>query len=228
MTAGCPCNTTSHERLCLMSSTKPRGSTQDRILAYIQSEIRERGYAPSVREIGEAVGLKSTSTVHGHLTRLEKKGLLHRDAMKPRAMGVTPAGNQPSVSESPVRSDIHDVPVVGNVAAGVPILAQEQIDEILPLPSAFAGEGEHFILKVRGDSMIEAGILNGDYIVVRKQPDAQNGEIVVAMIDDEATVKRFYKERTGFRLQPENSSILPILTDHVVILGKVVSLFRKI
>ena len=204
-----------------------RMNTQERILEYIQSEIESRGYAPSVREIGEAVGLRSTSTVHGHLMRLEKKGLLHRDAMKPRAMGI-PSSSKPSDLLSSQRSDIQDVPVIGHVAAGLPILAQEHIEDILPLPTSFAGEGDHFILRVRGESMIEAGILNGDYIVVRRQPDAQNGEIVVAMIDDEATVKRFYKERNGFRLQPENANMLPILTDHVEIIGKVISLFRKI
>lgn len=210
-----------------MAGSKPHGNTQDRILSYIQSEIDSRGYAPSVREIGEAVGLKSTSTVHGHLMRLEKRGLLRRDAMKPRAIGI-PSSSKALENTNDSRNDVQDIPVVGHVSAGLPILAQEQIEDVLPLPSSFAGEGDHFILRVHGESMIEAGILSGDYIVVRRQPDAQNGEIVVAMIDDEATVKRFYKEHSGFRLQPENSSMRPILTDHVDILGKVVSLFRKI
>ncbi|MBP3645206.1 MAG: transcriptional repressor LexA [Clostridia bacterium] len=204
-----------------------RGDTQNRILAYIQSEIEQRGYAPSVREIGEAVGLKSTSTVHGHLMRLEKKGLLHRDAMKPRAMGLGQT-YRPQQEDVAVRDDVHDIPVVGRVAAGLPILALEQVEDVIPLPSSLTGEGEHFILRVRGDSMIEAGILNNDYIVVRRQQEAENGEIVVAMIDDEATVKRFYRDHNGFRLQPENSDMLPIWTDHVEILGKVVSLFRRI
>lgn len=205
-----------------MASQKPRGDTQERILAYIQSEIKARGYAPSVREIGEAVGLKSTSTVHGHLTRLEKKGLLHRDAMKPRAMGL------PEVSAPDDPVDVLRVPVVGRVAAGIPILAEENIEETLPLPAELAGDGEHFVLRVRGDSMIEAGILTDDYIVVRRQPDARNGDIVVALVEDEATVKRFYKENGHFRLQPENSAMSPIIVNEVVILGKVVSLLRRL
>ena len=207
-----------------MAERKPRGDMQEKILAYIQSEIRERGYAPSVREIGEAVGLKSTSTVHGHLMRLEKKGLLHRDAMKPRAMGLTIDAELSEPADAP---DVRRIPVVGRVAAGIPILAEENVEEELPLPSGFAGEGEHFILRVRGDSMIQAGIFNDDYIVVRKQPNANNGEIVVALVEDEATVKRFYKENGHFRLQPENDAMKPIIVPSVVILGKVVSLLRK-
>ncbi|MDD7176268.1 MAG: transcriptional repressor LexA [Clostridiales bacterium] len=207
-----------------MSDRKPRGETQDRILAYIQSEIRERGYAPSVREIGEAVGLRSTSTVHGHLMRLEKKGLLRRDAMKPRAMGLSP---EYFSSEDEVVDDVRRLPVVGRVAAGQPILAEENIEEELPIPVGLTGSGEQFILRVRGDSMIEAGILDGDYIVVRRQADAQNGEIVVALVEDSATVKRFYKENGHFRLQPENSTMEPIIVDEVSIVGKVVSLLRK-
>ena len=206
-----------------MSIQKPRGNTQERILAYIQSEIQSRGYAPSVREIGEAVGLKSTSTVHGHLTRLEKKGLLHRDAMKPRAMGLSSAA-----AFEDINNDVCRLPVVGNVAAGEPILAEQSIEDILPLPQAFVGEGEHFILRVRGDSMIQAGIFCDDYIVVRRQPEASNGEIVVALVDDEATVKRFYKENGHFRLQPENDTMKPIIVPSVVILGKVISLIRKL
>lgn len=202
-----------------MSEKRPRGDTQERILSYIESEIRTRGYAPSVREIAEAVGLKSTSTVHGHLTRLEKKGLLHRDVMKPRAMAL------PAFEEA---SCVRSVPVVGNVAAGIPILAEQNIEESMPLPEDFVGEGDHFILRVRGDSMIQAGILNGDYIVVRKQPNANNGDIVVALVEDEATVKRFYKENGYFRLQPENDSMNPIIVSSVTILGKVVSLMRKL
>jgi len=208
----------------LMVSKKPRGSTQEKILSYIQSSIETQGYAPSVREIGEAVGLSSTSTVHGHLRRLEKKGLLHRDAMKPRAMGLSK-----ELSSAVSGNDqIRPLPVIGCVAAGQPILAEQNVEDTLSLPAAFVGEGCHFILRVRGDSMIQAGILNGDYIVVRQQPDANNGEIVVAMVDDEATVKRFYKENGHFRLQPENDSMQPIIVPTVVILGKVISLLRKI
>lgn len=207
-----------------MADKKPRGDTQERILAYIQEEIRVRGYAPSVREIGEAVGLKSTSTVHGHLMRLEKKGLLHRDAMKPRAMGIPHYNHQPISDNEDI--SICRLPVVGRVAAGLPILAEENVEELLSLPHEFVGEGEHFILRVRGDSMIQAGIFHDDYIVVRKQATANNGEIVVAMVEDEATVKRFFKENGHFRLQPENDLMSPIIVPSVVILGKVVSLFR--
>ena len=207
-----------------MANKKPRGEMQERILAYIESVIRTRGYAPSVREIAEAVGLRSTSTVHGHLTRLDKKGLLHRDAMKPRAMGLT--SDSPELDEA--LSDVRCVPVVGRVAAGCPILAEENTEAVLPLPSELVGDGEHFILRVRGESMINAGILNDDYIVVRKQPEARNGDIVVALVDDEATVKRFFKENGHFRLQPENDSMEPIIVPEVTVLGKVVSLMRRL
>lgn len=203
---------------------KPRGDMQARILAYIQEVIETRGYPPSVREIGEAVGLRSTSTVHGHLTRLEKKGLLHRDAMKPRAMGLSRSASYLDAIDD---SRVCQLPVVGRVAAGQPILAEESFDEQMVLPADLVGEGEHFILRVRGDSMIQAGIFNDDYIVVRKQPDANNGEIVVALVEDDATVKRFYKENGHFRLQPENDTMEPIIVPSVQILGKVVSLLRK-
>ena len=207
-----------------MANKKPRGEMQERILAYIESVIRTRGYAPSVREIAEAVGLRSTSTVHGHLTRLEKKGLLHRDAMKPRAMGLT--SDSPEMDEA--LSDVRCVPVVGRVAAGSPILAEENTEAVLPLPSELVGDGEHFILRVRGESMINAGILNDDYIVVRKQPEARNGDSGVALVDDEATVKRFVTENGHFRLQPENDSMEPIIVPEVTVLGKVVSLMRRL
>ena len=189
-----------------MTIQKPRGDMQSRILAYIEQEIKTRGYAPSVREIGEAVGLKSTSTVHGHLMRLEKKGLLHRDAMKPRAMGLSPAVS-PSENVS-----LRKIPVIGRVAAGTPILAEENVEENLFLPEELVGRGD---------------VMNDDYIVVHKQPDAHNGEIVVAMIDDEATVKRFYKENGHIRLQPENDAMEPIIVPNVTILGKVISLIRQ-
>lgn len=200
---------------------RPRGDNQQRILDFIKSEIQTKGYPPSVREIALAVGLKSTSTVHGHLQRLEKRGLLHRDAMKPRAMEVTGDPNF-------VRNTSTAIPVIGRVTAGIPILAEENLDEYVAIPDVMLGEGEHFILLVRGDSMIDAGILDGDYIVVRKTADALNGEIVVAMVDDSATVKRFFKEDGRFRLQPENQSMEPIYADEVTILGKVVSLYRLV
>lgn len=208
-----------------MGAKKPRGDTQEKILTYIQNEISSRGYAPSVREIGEAVGLKSTSTVHGHLQRLEKKGLLHRDAMKPRAMGLSASLDDAETENLALHTRL--LPVVGKVAAGIPILAEENIEEEIAYPAEMVGHGEHFVLKVHGDSMIQAGILNGDYIVVRSQPDASNGEIIVAMIEDEATVKRFYKEDGHFRLQPENDAMSPIIVDEVTIIGRVVSLLRK-
>jgi len=198
---------------------KPRGDNQQKILDFIKSEVQKKGYPPSVREIGDAVGLKSTSTVHGHLTRLEKKGLLHRDSMKPRAMEVLGGDLVPrSVS----------VPLVGHVTAGIPVLAEENIEENIALPESMVGEGKFFILHVKGESMIDAGILDGDFVVVRQQPDANNGDIVVAMVEDEATVKRFYKENGIFRLQPENPTMMPIIVPNVTILGKVVSLFRRL
>ncbi len=199
---------------------RPRGDTQEKILAFIKQEVREKGYPPSVREICEAVSLKSTSTVHGHLQRLEKKGLLHRDEMKPRAIEVLG-------EEEPETPPVVTVPLVGEVAAGVPIPAEQEYLDMLPLPESFVGSGEHFILNVRGSSMIDIGILDGDMVVVRRQETADNGEIVVAMIDGEATVKRFYRENGGFRLQPENAAMEPILTDHVIILGKVTALLRQ-
>ena len=205
-----------------MTDRKPRGDMQARILAYIEQEIRTRGYAPSVREIGEAVGLKSTSTVHGHLTRMEKKGLLRRDAMKPRAIGLSS-----TLSPFDENASLREIPVVGRVAAGTPILAEENIEETMTLPEEMVGSGELFILRVRGESMIQAGIMNDDYIVVHRQMNANNGEIVVAMIVDEATVKRFYKENGHIRLQPENDAMEPIIVPEVMILGKVVSLIRK-
>ena len=196
-----------------------RGDPQAKILAYIQKATLQKGYPPSVREICDATGLKSTSTVHGHLIRLEKKGLLYRDSMKPRAISV-PSDHQM------YRTEMINVPIVGRVSAGSPILATENIEDYIALPQSMLGEGEHYVLGVRGESMIEAGIMDGDYVVVRKQPTAYNGDIVVAMVEDDATVKRFYRENGHFRLQPENSTMEPIIVPEVTILGKVVSLYR--
>lgn len=200
---------------------KPRGDNQAKILAYIKQEIQEKGYPPSVREICDAVGLKSTSTVHGHLTRLEKKGLLHRDTMKPRAIEVLgdPAFN---------RSASLSIPLLGSVAAGQPITALETISEQMMLPVELLGQGDHFMLIVKGTSMINIGIYDGDYVVVRQQQTADNGEIIVAMVEDEATVKRFYAEDGHYRLQPENDAMDPIIVDNVAVLGKVVALLRKL
>jgi len=195
-------------------------NNQMRILNFIKDEIDRKGYPPSVREIGDAVGLSSTSTVHGHLVRLEKKGLLYRDSMKPRAMGITRNSN--------VQNNHIMIPVVGRVAAGSPFLAEENIEEYISIPENVLGSGKHFILQIRGDSMINIGILDKDYVIVHQQQDAYNGDIVVAMLDDNsATVKRYYKENGQFRLQPENSFMQPIYVNELTILGKVMMLFRK-
>lgn len=198
---------------------------QEAILAFIKEEVRAKGYPPSVREIGEAVGLASSSTVHGHLARLESKGLIRRDPTKPRAIEILD-NDEHSV---PKQGVVH-VPLIGKVTAGLPISAIEDIQEYFPLPDTYGtAEDELFMLEVMGESMIEAGILDGDYVIVKKTASAINGEIVVAMTeDDEATVKRFYKEKTHFRLQPENSSMDPILVNQVTILGKVVGLYRRV
>ena len=199
---------------------------QEDILAFIKEEVRKKGYPPSVREIGEAVGLASSSTVHGHLARLESKGLIRRDPTKPRAIEILEDEAIQNISPAAVLQ----VPLVGKVTAGQPITAIENIEEFFPLPTTFGTMDDHlFMLEIMGDSMIEAGILNGDYVVVKQQNSANNGDIVVAMTDeDEATVKRFFKEKNYFRLQPENSSLEPIIVDQVSILGKVVGVYRHI
>lgn len=210
-----------------MSQTTPQnkrrhGETQALILDFIREQIKENGFPPSVREICEAVGLKSTSTVHGHLKRLEKQGVLKRDSMKPRAMSFTGSKNEED------NALVRMIPLLGPVAAGNPILAEENPTEMLPIPNFMLQGGEHFALLVRGDSMIQAGILNGDYLVVKHQNHASNGDIVVAMINGDATVKRFYKEKGHFRLQPENDALQPILTKEVEVLGKVISVYRSL
>ncbi|MBE5793593.1 MAG: transcriptional repressor LexA [Clostridiales bacterium] len=196
-----------------------KNDTQAKILEYIETSSQINGYPPSVREICEATGLKSTSTVHGHLVRLEKKGLLNRTSMRPRAITVPD-------DHKKYKMDMVEVPIVGKVTAGAPITAIENIEDYISLPKSMIGEGDHYVLSVCGESMIEAGIMDGDYVVVRKQATAYNGEIVVAMIEDDATVKRFYKENGHFRLQPENCTMEPIIVPEVTILGKVVSLYR--
>lgn len=204
-----------------MSKLSPR---QQAILNYIKKEVEEKGYPPSVREIGEAVGLASSSTVHGHLSRLEKKGFIRRDPTKPRAIEILDRSTAERRADDTVM-----VPLVGKVTAGEPITAVENIDEYIPLPKKMVGNGKHFILSVQGDSMINAGILDKDYVIVRQQPTADNGDIVVAMTpEEEATVKRFYKEKDYVRLQPENDLMEPILLPRVTILGKVVGLIRHI
>lgn len=198
---------------------------QEDILSFIKEEVRKKGYPPSVREIGEAVGLASSSTVHGHLARLESKGLIRRDPTKPRAIEVLDPDGMDAM-----KPGVLHVPLVGKVTAGLPITAIENIEEYFPLPESFgSSEDQLFMLEIVGDSMMDAGILNGDYVVVKQQQTAHNGEIVVAMTEeDEATVKRFFKEKNYFRLQPENQSMEPIIVDNVSILGKVVGVYRMI
>jgi len=195
------------------------------ILNYMKMEINKKGYPPSVREICEAVSLRSTSTVHGHLSKLEDKGYIRRDPTKPRAIEIL---STDPFSDFSYNKEIVNVPVIGKVTAGQPILAIENIEDTFPLPIEFIDQGNCFILKVKGDSMIEAGILDNDYVVIRQQSSASNGDIVVALIDDEATVKRFFREVDHIRLQPENSLMEPIILNDVVILGKVTGVFRKL
>lgn len=199
---------------------------QQNILDYIKDEVRKKGYPPSVREIGEAVGLASSSTVHGHLARLESKGLIRRDPTKPRAIEILDIEEDNNIP----KNNVINVPVVGKVTAGTPITAIENVEEYFPLPESLAaGDDQVFMLEVMGDSMIEAGILDGDYVIVKQQKTASNGEIVVAMTeDDEATVKRFFKEKDYIRLQPENSALEPIILQNVSILGKVIGVYRHI
>jgi len=191
---------------------------QQKILDFIKSEIEDKGYPPSVREICAAVGLRSTSTVHAHLNHLEAQGLIRRDPTKPRALEVVD-GTQPRG---------RSVPLVGRVTAGQPILAIENIDEYLTLPQSVLGQGKMFSLRVEGESMIDAGIMDGDIVVLRQQDTAENGEIVVAMTDeDEATLKRIYYEADRVRLQPENPTMSPIYVKRATVLGKLVALIRQ-
>ncbi len=203
--------------------TEPHANKQLEILRFIHDTVEERAFPPTVREICSAVDLSSTSTVHGHLARLEKKGYILKDATKPRAIEVTEKGRE-ALGIKP-----KDIPIVGVVTAGQPILAVQDIDEYFPLPPDLENDaGELFMLRVHGESMINAGILNGDHVIVRKQSSANNGEIVVAMTEDnEATVKRFFKEDGYYRLQPENDTMDPIILPVVQILGKVVGLYRN-
>jgi SOS regulatory protein LexA len=196
---------------------------QAKILDFIKEEICKKGYPPAVREIGEAVGLLSSSTVHGHLQTLAEKGYIRRDPSKPRAIEILD-----SSSNIPDFKKVVHVPIIGHVTAGQPILAVENVEGSFPLPADLSSEAEIFMLRVHGESMIEAGILDNDLIIVRKQHEARNGEIVVAMIGEEATVKRFFKERTLIRLQPENSAMEPIYSQDVTILGKVIGVFRTL
>jgi len=202
------------------------------ILEFIKKELRDKGYPPSVREIGTSVGLNSTSSVHNQLNNLEKKGYIKRGVSKQRAIevvGFSPFNKEESqIDEVSVVNDIINVPIIGNVAAGYPILADENIEDTYPLPSAFVGKNECFMLNVKGDSMKDAGILNGDLVIVKKQNTAMDHDIVVALIEDEATVKTFFKETNRVRLQPENPIYEPIYSDNLTILGKVIGVMRML
>ncbi|AVQ99132.1 lexA repressor [Oceanobacillus picturae] len=199
---------------------------QQMILDYIKDEVTKKGYPPSVREIAEAVGLASSSTVHGHLSRIESKGYIRRDPTKPRAIEILDLSEGNNIP----REEARYAPVIGKVTAGLPITAVENIEEFIPLPTTSAGPDDNlFVLVIEGESMIEAGILDGDMVIVKQQNTAQNSDIVVAMTDEnEATVKRFFKEKDHIRLQPENATMDPLLYDNVTILGKVIGLYRNI
>ena len=199
---------------------RPITKKQEEILNYIKDEILERGFPPAVREICQAVGLKSTSSVHSHLESLEKNGYIRRDSTKPRAIEIL------DESFNMLRREMVNVPVVGTVAAGQPILAEQNIDSYFPIPSEYMPNEQSFILKVKGESMVNAGILDGDSVLVMQQTTARNGDIVVALIEDSATVKTYYKENGHYRLQPENDTMDPIIVDDCKILGKVFGVFR--
>lgn len=212
-------------------------SRESDILKFIEKQVKDVGYPPSVREIGKAVGLSSTATVHAYLSKLEEKGYIKKENQKGRTLRLLKGTkdnkdkNQTSLFEGKNfygGKELVDVPVVGKITAGAPILAVENITDSFLIPLDFVGNSESFMLTVSGESMIEAGILDGDYILVQKQNVARNGEIVVALIEDEATVKTFYKEKDHIRLQPENSTMDPIIVKDCQILGKVVGVFRKL
>lgn len=194
---------------------------QSEILKYIKSQILTKGYPPSVRDICEAVHLKSTSSVHSHLETLEKNGFIRRDPTKPRAIEIL------DDSFNSLRCDVASIPVLGKVAAGEPLLAVENIQGYFPIPTEYISNKETFMLIVKGNSMINAGIFDGDQLVVERQNTAENGDIVVALLEDSVTVKRFFRENGYFRLQPENDTMEPILAEHLMILGKVISLYRR-
>ena len=217
-------------------NTEELTTRQKQILRYITKQIQTNGYAPSVREIGRAVGLSSTATVHCYLKKLEELGYIRKENQKGRTLRVLKKEedlyNPKRIGKEPSKAfynkkEMVDVPVVGKITAGSPILAVENITDTLPIPIDFVGNSQSFMLVVSGESMIEAGILDGDLILVRRQNVAENGEIIVALIDDEATVKTFYKEKDHIRLQPENSTMDPIIVPDCKILGKVIGVFRK-
>ena len=201
------------------------------ILKFIEDQVIKNGYPPSVREIGKAIGLSSTATVHAYLAKLEKQGFIKKEDKKGRTLKVIKGTDGQPITRTNknfyAQRELVDVPVIGKITAGQPILAVENVTDTFPIPIDFVGNSESFMLTVRGESMIEAGILDGDYILVKKQSNANNGEIVVALIDEEATVKTFYKEKDHIRLQPENHTMDPIIVPDCKILGKVAGVFRK-
>ena len=197
---------------------------QLRILSYIKEEINSKGYPPSVREICTAVGLSSTSTVHSHLTALEKKGFINKGNNKNRAIEVI---DQETAMYDLPKKEIVNIPLIGSIAAGLPILATQNAEDLFPIPVEWVGKHESFVLRVKGDSMINAGIFSGDYVVISCQNTARNGDIVAALIDEEATLKRFYREKDHIRLQPENDNMEPILSSEVTILGLLKCVIRK-
>ena len=201
------------------------------ILKFIEEQVKANGYPPSVREIGKAIGLSSTATVHGYLAKLEKQGFIKKEDKKGRTLKVIKGTDGKPLQESNknfyTQKEMVEVPVIGKITAGQPILAVENVTDTFPIPIDFVGNCDSFMLTVRGESTIEAGILDGDYILVKKQSNANNGEIVVALIEDEATVKTFYKEKDHIRLQPENHTMDPIIVPNCQILGKVAGVFRK-
>ncbi|HEX3044657.1 MAG TPA: transcriptional repressor LexA [Bacillota bacterium] len=197
---------------------------QKEIMEYILTEVQKKGYPPSVREIGEAVGLSSSSSVHAQLEKLEQLGYLRRDPTKPRAIEVL---NSDLLNDNMSFKNLVSIPIVGAVTAGEPILAEQNIQDYFPLPKSFTRTNEAFMLRVKGDSMINAGIYDGDLVIVNQEPSASNGDIVVALLGEEATVKRFFKEQQYIRLQPENESYEPIISNEVQILGRVIGLVRK-
>ena len=208
--------------------SKPLTTRQKSVYEFIESYILQKGYGPTVREIAEAVHLSSPSTVHVHLKTLEEKGYIVRDPLKSRSIALLGQHEQEEAFGSAGSSNTLSLPLVGNVAAGEPILAEHNVETTLQLPTEIVGDSASFILAVHGESMIEAGINDGDYVVVKEQQVARNGEIIVALIDDGATVKRFFKEKDHIRLQPENSTMDPIITRDCAIVGKVVAVLRKV
>ena len=215
-----------------MPRKKPELNKREKaILRFIEKQIMTQGYPPSVREIGKAVGLSSTATVHGYLSKLDEKGSIKKQDKKGRTLRLLKGGSgeekKTSSKDFYTQKELVEVPIIGKITAGEPILAVENVTDTFPIPVDFVGNSESFMLTVRGESMIEAGILDGDYILVKRQNMANNGEIVVALIGDEATVKTFYKEKYHIRLQPENSTMDPIIVPTCEILGKVAGVFRK-